>query len=239
MQQWKRSLISMFYQVAPQQLVFLIHRRLHKDGIANWGNGGVGFLHVPKAAGTSLGHALRIKDPGHLSYRELCGYGRRALVSESVPVLIVFRDPLERLVSAIKYAHINKKNKGFSSIQSLYREVSPGVLEPCHEAHYYRRHFFTRPFSDFLTGADSSDVWVINFQRLQDGFELFCSANGFGRIELPALNTSRSELYVSISSEFRNEFESLYAKDFEVSKRIEGKASLNIRDLDVLFESVS
>lgn len=239
MRQWKRSLVSMFYQVSPKEIVFLIHRKLHKDGIDSWGNGGVCFIHVPKTAGTSLGDALQVKDPGHLSYRELCRRSWDRPAVKEAPILIVYRDPIERLVSTIKYAYINKKEKGFSSIQSLYKEVRPGVLEPRHKALYYKRHFFTRPFSDFLTGSDSRDVWIVNFNLLQDGFESFCSANGLGRIIIPKLNASRSEVSVSISKEFSDDFKRLYAADFEVGALIKGRASIKVCDLGIHFGGVS
>jgi len=231
MSPWKIKTLSAFYQVAPKRLVFRIHKKMHDEGMRCWGDGPVALLHVPKTAGTSVGFALGLKDPGHVTLQELKGLQGSDASLSLMPVMVVFRDPLDRLVSTLKYAYETYRKKGFSSIQSLYKEVEPGVLEPRYSPRYYQSHFFTRSFSDFLEGGRGCNVWIVNFNYISVGFERFCEKAGLDVTVLPELNASKVDVKVRFPSGFKEEFLRVYEEDFKIKNKIGSDAIFHFEDL--------
>ena len=81
----------------PVERALLVRRRS-----AAWLSAGVVFVHIPKAAGTSLSEALYGRFLGHLKARDIRRFGSRAV--NALPFVAVTRNPWDRLVSAYRFA---------------------------------------------------------------------------------------------------------------------------------------
>ena len=95
-------------------------------------NAGVFFVHVPKNAGTALSKAMYGKQLRHYSVREYLDLGLR---SDQVPIVALYRDPIERFLSAYRFLSGN------------------GTLEVSVDPHQ-------RPPEDVLSSADSLALWI-------------------------------------------------------------------------------
>jgi hypothetical protein len=77
-------------------------RLLVKRRTTMWLKAGILFVHIPRAAGTSLNHALYGRFMGHPTAAEIHHWGSRAL--DALPSFAITRNPWERLVSAYRFA---------------------------------------------------------------------------------------------------------------------------------------
>lgn len=96
--QIKETLVGLYRETIPDPLRHRIdaHRRLHY-----WRRAGVIFVHVPKAAGTSVSHELYGRSLGHLKAREI-----RAACPGAFAHLFCFslvRNPWDRVLSAYRF----------------------------------------------------------------------------------------------------------------------------------------
>jgi chondroitin 4-sulfotransferase 11 len=66
-----------------------------------WLRTGIAFIHVPKAAGTSISHALYGRFTGHVRAVDVLRWGSSAV--NSLPRVAVVRNPWDRLVSAYRF----------------------------------------------------------------------------------------------------------------------------------------
>lgn len=67
-----------------------------------WERAGIVFIHIPKAAGTSINHALYGRFMGHVRASDVRRWGSSAL--NALPSFAVTRNPWDRLVSAYRFA---------------------------------------------------------------------------------------------------------------------------------------
>lgn len=78
------------------QRAVLVRRRS-----AIWLNAGIIFVHIPKAAGTSINDALYGRFMGHVRASDIQRWGSQQL--RSLPSFAVTRNPWDRLVSAYRF----------------------------------------------------------------------------------------------------------------------------------------
>lgn len=81
----------------PIERALLVRRRS-----PDWLAAGVVFIHIPKAAGTSVSEALYGRFLGHLGASDVRRWGSRAV--NALPFIAVARNPWDRLVSAYRFA---------------------------------------------------------------------------------------------------------------------------------------
>lgn len=67
----------------------------------HWGRAGIVFVHIPKAGGTSIGHALYGRHMGHATARQINLMSSGAL--QKFPSFAVSRNPWDRAVSAYQF----------------------------------------------------------------------------------------------------------------------------------------
>jgi hypothetical protein len=94
-----REAFGRIYRRAPEslRLAILVRRRQRI-----WLDRGIVFIHIPKAAGTSINTALFDRFMGHARAIDVLRWGSAEL--QALPRFAVVRNPWERLVSAYRFA---------------------------------------------------------------------------------------------------------------------------------------
>lgn len=87
------------YRMLPQSIRFAI---LARQRAHSWREAGIVFIHVPKAAGTSINLALYGKWMGHARARDIDCWAPADV--KVLPRFAVTRNPWDRLVSAYRFA---------------------------------------------------------------------------------------------------------------------------------------
>jgi len=179
------------------------------------------FVHVPKAAGTSIENHLRQTDKdvvgGHttaLAYRrkypeEFASYFKFAVV----------RDPVDRFVSAYSYlkqmkVHAALNNQIVHDSESMDHfaqkvKESPGILGNI--VHLLPQHQFVCD----QKGEILVDT-VFRFENLEDAWPEICNRVGIPPAPLAKLNPSRRAAKQEATDEVLSLVRSAYARDFEI-----------------------
>jgi hypothetical protein len=188
---------------------------------------GVVFIHVPKAAGTSISLALYGRGSKHIS---LADYWTKFPYSmRKVKTCAVFRDPLERFCSAFHYLKkggMNKEDAQFAATHlsqydspSQLAEAFSGNFEPGKILNFM--HF--RPQVSWVCDPLSKRVvdCLVSLQRL-DALRIWLQEMTGKEFEFPKANVSGSgEVYQSgLSAEAEEILRSVYAQDFEVYRAL-------------------
>lgn len=72
---------------------------------AIWRRAGIVFIHIPKAAGTSINEALYGQFMGHVRAMDIRRWGSRSL--KALPSFAITRNPWDRLVSAYRFVRVS------------------------------------------------------------------------------------------------------------------------------------
>jgi len=117
MSQWKIELTQCAERLFGQERIRSLYRDLC---IRRYRRAGCIFIHIPKAAGTSVAEAVLGRRAGHFTAGEI----RRALGPERYDRLFSFsvtRHPVDRLISAYRYAASGGGTQGGIRNPPLYR----------------------------------------------------------------------------------------------------------------------
>ena len=200
---------------------------------------GVVFLHIPKAAGTSVCSALYGGRVGHFTLAEVRRARRYARVRH-LPGFTIVRDPLSRLLSSYRYASNGGGTEGGMTPDPAYRSTKfrsfASFLEEWlieQDLHTLDRVFW--PQSDFLSlenGRDGeANAGAAAVAQTNNG----CGVDFIGKVEdmsrtqrwiseacglqidIPHRNQCRSSSSgrLSIDAGQRRMVETLYAADYE------------------------
>ena len=93
---------------------------------AVWLKAGIIFIHIPRAAGTSINYALYGQFMGHVRALDVQRWGSPAV--KALPSFAVVRNPWERLVSAYRLA-VRGKGQGGPYEASVWRAESYRIPE--------------------------------------------------------------------------------------------------------------
>jgi hypothetical protein len=94
-----RKVLRSLYKKTPRQLQM---RLLVRRRTPMWLNRGILFIHIPRAAGTSINQALYGRFMGHPKAAEIRRWGSAPL--NALPSFAITRNPWERLVSSYRFA---------------------------------------------------------------------------------------------------------------------------------------
>lgn len=135
------------------------------------------FIHIPKAAGTSISKALFIEDPGHFSYAD---YYKKIANKEIPYSFAIVRDPWDRLASTYYYAKRHAIKYPYSSVAFVNEyECLNSFVKKWLTIENVKKHYFFRTSFDYvsLNGKVSVD-FIGKFESLNDDFNEICSQIG-------------------------------------------------------------
>ena len=218
----------------PVKLLHLYHKKKHAAGLEKWKSSKYIFLHIPKAAGTSINKALSMPDLGHLTYDELLKTDDSFSAKEVY--FCVFRDPLPRIKSAYNYA--KKLNmKGYSTLSAFANyNTFEGFLDSYINAEIVRDHYFLKPSSLYIKNIKPEKTYIINFDALKDEdslLEITKLIEKFANKEIciPHLNKSEKKESYDVDNHILEKINKLYADDLYISKRLKNKIFITGEDL--------
>lgn len=218
---YKIRLMNAMRRVLGDRLVMEQYRR---RSARKYRRAGIVFVHIPKAAGTSVCDSLYGGRVGHFTLSELRRpQGRSALPSgiEGLPSFSVVRDPLERLHSSYRYARDGGGTEGGISPDPAYRSASfrsfSAFLEEWlvhQELTSLDRVFW--PQSRFVADAGDGAVDFVGRVEDMDEVERWLRRNVSDELVIPHLNRARrARTSPSYREEDRRIVRDLYREDYD------------------------
>ncbi len=182
--------------------------------IARIAEAGLVFIHIPKAAGMSISQALYGTQVKHLSIR-LCRQMARGRLAD-LPSFAVVRDPVQRFLSAYRYARArggssNRVAEPFRARYAGFRSIDDALDHVEGAASAYAVDHIFRPQSWYVTDADG-ELAVDRLLMMDDIPHLPRLVPGFPDTVIPCLNQSPA-IDTSLSARQRNRLLHLYAAD--------------------------
>lgn len=110
-----KDLLRQIYAHAPDSLKRAVMVRRRQP---IWIRAGIVFVHIPKAAGTTINEALYGRFMGHVHAADVRRWGSRKL--RTLPIFAVTRNPWDRLLSAYRFA---RRGGGVSGAAGLMRDA--------------------------------------------------------------------------------------------------------------------
>lgn len=216
------SFYNIVYQYLPHTWIFARHRWIHRRAIDAWKKSPVVFIHIPKAAGTSLNRALGMPDLGHLTYRELYACDPNSF-DESKKYIAVIRNPIERLRSTYHYVRKMYVEKGRTALigmakcQTFSDFVQTYIADSSSISHY-----FLRPQSDYIDLVPDRTLALAHFERLDEAATYLSEWTGRD-LTLDHLNVSYSSKQRAedeLPDQLICDIKSIYADDFQLHTQL-------------------
>jgi hypothetical protein len=190
------------------------------------------FIHIPKAAGTSIATAIYGKRIGHFTYHEF-----RYFIKDDFnkyPIFTVLRNPYERLISAYNFAKQGGTLEGAVTNESLYqtypfRSFQSFVKEWLSHQDVTSIDLIFRPQTFFLPEIDalqSSGIKMFYINQLNE-LEHYLTEILKREIKIEKRNVSSAKLISqnlnSIDLETKILIEKIYKSDFDLLKTLQVK----------------
>jgi len=179
---------------------------------------GVFFIHIPKAAGTSVSSLLYGYDVGHSTVNDY-----KAIIPlkkfNNINFFAVIRDPVERIISTYHYMKrrisIEDESHPFY-LFSQHDNVSSLVMDERFEGLVKKNRFFW-PTSHYIQGVDESKVVLLRFSHLNEDYLKLADAYKLPKI-LPNKNKHEGNKQ-SISENASDHIIKLYHEDYKLLER--------------------
>lgn len=181
---------------------------------------GVVFVHVPKAAGSSISRALYGRGMGHVPAKVLA----ETSDYQSLESFAVIREPFSRLESAYHYAVSGGTTQGalmynpdyegelFSSFERFVLEWLPHQKEEALDPIFKRQR-------DYLAGADG-ELLVKRLFLLEEMAMVVEYLHGFGVTSVPKVNVQSRKGRVSWTSAMRDAAGAFYQEDLALYESV-------------------
>lgn len=181
------------------------------------------FIHVPRAAGTSVAHALH--GPRNTLHPSIRYYKTvHPAFYERAESFAVLRDPFERFASAYSFVRAGgtatcRLSDVFVGQTAHIRSVDD-YLSFLEDRDVFALDFVMRPQSWFVCDLESGAVLVKRlFQLVPDIAALTAFLQRHGAQSLPRLNSS-SRIPMLLNARQRGRIERLYAQDFALIENL-------------------
>ena len=220
---FKRKLAKALYKNSPLNFVNFLHIQRTQNNISNWQQAPFYFFHIPKCAGKSICSAVGLKDPGHTTIEDLPKTTAKWILKK--PILTVWRDPLDRLVSTFKYAHKHRINQTPTAITfiSEFEDVN-SFVDFLWTNQHYRKHYFLRPASEYILPLISldADITVLDFNEINGNVRKYLNTHGLNIENIPFINQSKKIQYskninFTPSKETKEKIGQLYYTDYQIT----------------------
>lgn len=180
---------------------------------------GVVFVHVPKAAGSSIATALYGRRLGHHPARRLAAEDPASW--DALEKFSVLREPVSRFLSAYAYALGGGTRDGAIRWRPEYddpglRDVNAFVLDYLARGDLLDKDVVFWPQAHFVRGADGGSVAGLSLFTLGDPEPLSAYLASLGCRLPERINRGEAAqgLRLDIGGEARRRLEALYAADF-------------------------
>ncbi|WP_417507883.1 sulfotransferase family 2 domain-containing protein [Marinomonas gallaica] len=170
------------------------------------------YIHIPKAAGTSICHALFGDDPWHYNADELKLINAKKFNSYKKVAFV--RDPLDRIVSTYLYSkkHISENPGTSISFMKNIADIDDFIENFLDENLVNGHYFFWRQSSYLNCEMD----FIGKFENIKEDFNNMCSYLGVD-INLQHKNKSiQKDNTIEIKKENIEKIYSLYSDDYEM-----------------------
>jgi hypothetical protein len=182
------------------------------------------FVHIPKAAGTSLMGALRTKKfeqvHGYVGHSKKPKKGRLdKILSSSVHDINNYfkfafcRNPYDRIVSVWKYLSFIKPAGRLNRFPEFKNFIKLGLNV---KNDHWRWHYYPQYYHICSKNRNPDIDYIGRFENLQEDFNTICDKIGIPHQQLPHKNKSKHKHYTEYYDEETKQIVAeKYAKDIE------------------------
>lgn len=221
----KIQLMNTMRRTLGDRLVMELYR---KRSARKYRKAGIVFIHIPKAAGTSVCDSLYRGRVGHFTLAEMRQSGNRLdaqIASQTgidgLPTFSVVRDPLARLYSSYRYARDGGGSKGSINPDPAYqskafRSFSAFLSEWLVEQELTSLDRVFWPQSRFVEDTTTDTVDFIGKVEDMGEVERWLRNTVSDSLEIPHLNRSRLQQDTQpVGASDRRIVQALYHEDYE------------------------
>jgi hypothetical protein len=209
-----------WHNVAPMKVREYRGKKVREQKIKRTLNGNdYIFIHIPKAAGSSIGNALIGHDkPGHFSIQEYMSASQDFLLSKFT--FTFTRHPVSRFISAYNYltsAPKNESDRRFAKqVMSNYNGINGFILDFLTSDKLYSHiHFYPQTY--FLVCNDILAVdFIGRFENLTTDFDHVCTIIGKTAVLPHSNKTQDPGGETCLCSDAVEKLYDLYQKDFQL-----------------------
>ena len=184
------------------------------------------FIHIPKAAGTSIKEAMSLSGQGHPPWQYFAeNYPEKW---RNYQKFTIIRNPWDRVVSAYSYAKLKESywHNEKVGLHPDYEILKDKSFSQCCQILQQERHLLSHeswhPQHLWITNTVAEKpAFVVNTilrcETLDSDFEKFCRTLGAGALKLPHTNKSRHAPYKKYyNTKTRKIIAKLYRMDIEL-----------------------
>jgi len=206
----------------------LVMEQYRKRSERKYRKAGIVFIHIPKAAGTSVCESLYQGRVGHFTLAEMrqtgqndCARSRGQQGIDGLPTFSVVRDPLERLYSSYRYARDGGGSKGAINPDPVYesrafRSFSSFLSEWLVEQELTTLDRVFWPQTRFVEDNSKAQVDFIGKVENMGAVEQWLRETVDEDLEIPHLNRAHSQQEPPAVDDFdRRVVQELYREDYE------------------------
>ena len=175
------------------------------------------FIHIPRAAGTSLSHAIYNRDPWHHLISIYRDYNPKKF---SIYFKFAFiRNPFDRLLSTYLYSFIQKQRLPSTSVAFVteFKTFEDFVINWIND-HNISSHYFFYPQTQYISDSDGRFIidFLGRFETLIDDYQ-FVKNRLLITVDLPQMNTTRHTNYRDhYSKKMQQIVEDVYENDLKL-----------------------
>lgn len=224
-----KSCSNVLFYYLPPYFQTLKHEIKHSKNPQEWVNDRYFFLHIPKSAGTSLSRALGRAESGHFTFQSL--KNKYDEIKSKEVYFFIARDPKDRIISTYNYINGLHSKYGSSNLpQAYFASDLNDFIENKLTKININKHYFLRPFSEVIKGADKRKLYAINFNGLNENLKEFYSSILNEGISLPHLNKSSIKTTEFLSPRSIEIVEKLYKNDYVIIEKLGMERFVNLGD---------
>jgi len=203
-----------------------IMEQYRKRSARKYRNAGIVFIHIPKAAGTSVCDSLYHGRVGHFTLSEMRQPGKGANAQstdqsgiDGLPTFTVVRDPLARLYSSYRYARDGGGSKGAINPDPAYqskafRSFSAFLSEWLIEQELTSLDRVFWPQSRFVEDTRGPVDFIGKVEDMAQ-VQQWLRSTVSDPLEIPHLNRSRKQDTQPVQESDRRIVKELYREDYE------------------------
>lgn len=194
---------------------WVLRRAQHNSWLPEFADTNSLFIHIPKAAGTSIASAIYGKDPWHYPISDYNYLSR--FLSKRLYKFAFVRNPYSRIISSYRYSFVQTERHPTTSVRFVtdYSSFEDFVNSWLTQENISKHYFFHSQAFYLSPARDDLNIdFIGRFEQIEVDFRQVAKQLSLD-VELPKLNTTPQKHQTGeITEELAEKIYSVYEEDF-------------------------